>query len=157
MYLLYELCICFAENNRTIVNNLFHFSHLVVVCCFPYYNYISALSRGQHEKKSTNKQKNKKNVSRCEIRSYEAAGRPPRPKSLPHKGFRFLERYLVSFAVSIHSMHMGLRDISHACLFALDCNFPTDRNQLHLILQKIYLDIFDIARSYCIHGHYLNS
>ena len=71
----------------------------------------------------------------------------PRPKSLPYKGFRFLERYLVGFAVCIHSMHMGLRDISYAGLFTLDCNFPTDRNQLHLILQKIYLDIFDIAHS----------
>ena len=98
--------------------------------------------------------KKEKNVSRYEIRSYRARGGPPIHNPLPHNHLR---RYLVGFAVFINSVNVGLRNVSHAGVFTLDCNFPTDRNQLHIILQKIYLDIFDIARSYCTHGHYLHS
>ena len=93
--------------------------------------------------------KKKKNVSRFVVRGYEAAGGPPRPKSLLSKGFRFFESYLVGFSICINSMNVGLRDISYAGLFILDCNFSTNRNnRTHFFtLQILYLDIFDIAHS----------
>ena len=81
------------------------------------------------------------------VRGYEARARPPRPKSLPLKGFRFFERYLVGFAIFINSVNVGLRDISYHRILARDFNFPTNRNQLHFSLQILYLDIFDIAHS----------
>ena len=92
--------------------------------------------------------KKEKNVSRCVVRGYvEARPGRPSPKSLLAKGLRFFERYLVGFTIFIHSMNMGLRDISYHRILARDFNFPTNRNQLHLILQILYLDIFDIAHS----------